>query len=499
MRPRRVLPLAALAACVLSGCVSMGGLAPGGRVHDADALATAASFAAVRVSPGAWPRRDWWTDLEAPALDGLIVEALQGNPDLDLAAARVRQAQARAAAADAARLPTLGANAGLATVHLPESLVPAPIGGSTETSAMVRLDANWEADLWGGQRAAYAAAVGSARAAEIDANAARLTLSVQVASAYAELAQAGTDRRIATAELERAQHTLSLVDQRVQAGIDSRLQLRRAEAAVPAARQEIEAANQRIDAARNALAALLGAGPDRGQAIALPEPLSPLDLALPSTLPSDLLARRPDLVAARWRVEAADRGVEAARTEFYPSFNVMAIVGSVAGSAGDLFTAASGLGLATPGFSLPLFDGGRLRANLDAADADYDLAVADYNSRVVAALREVADRVSAIRSLDVQAVQQADAVAAARSAYDLAQQRYGGGVGNLLDALDAQAVLFQTERRAAAIDAQRIEASIGLVQALGGGFDPADAGDLATLASSTSSPQPAADAAAQTD
>lgn len=262
--------------------------------------------------------------------------------------------------------------------------------------------------------------------------------------------------------------------------------MRQAEARVPAAQQQVQAAQQRIDAARTALAALVGKGPDRGLSIQRPQPLNPVALQLPGVLPSELLGRRPDIVAARWRVEAADKQIKVAKTRFYPSFNLTALAGVVAPNVGDLLKSSSTFAYIGPALSLPIFEGGKLRANLANTDAQYDLAVANYNQAVLDALRDVADQVNAVRSLAQQAHSQQQAVDTARSAFDLAQQRYRAGIGSYLDVLTAQSTLLQSQQQLAGLQSQQVQSSVRLSKALGGGFQPADA-DRAPIASHSDS------------
>jgi NodT family efflux transporter outer membrane factor (OMF) lipoprotein len=236
------------------------------------------------------------------------------------------------------------------------------------------------------------------------------------------------------------------------------------------AEQQAQAAQQQIDLARTALAALLGQGPDRGLDIARPTVLQAPTPAVPQVLPSELLGHRPDVVAARWRVEAASRGIDASKASFKPSINLSAIVGLASGGLSDLFSSDALLGLGGPAISLPIFDGGRLRGHLDASDADYDLAVANYNQSLVGALHEVTDALQTARSLDQQIETTQRALAAAKSAWDLAQTRYRAGLGTQLDVLAAQRPLLQLDQQIAALQAQRLNAGIDLDRALGGGL-----------------------------
>lgn len=469
----RLAPLLLAAALAAAGCASTHGLAPEARATDPDTLQAARTLAGAGagLSAAAFPERDWWKALGDPQLDALVDEALQGTPSLQAADARVREAQAQAALVDASHKPDLSASAQATAVQLPETVAPAPIGGELQKTGVLMLNFKWSPDLWGGQRAQYEAAVGQVRAAEVDAQAARLVLASNVARTYAALAQAHEAQDVANREIERSGGLLELGRQRVEAGLDNQLQLRQAESAIASARQQAQAAQQQIDALRNALAALLGQGPDRGLAIGRPRLLDAPAPGVPAVMPSELLGHRPDVVAARWRVEAAARGIDATKATFKPSINLSAIVGLAAPTLSDLFSSDALLGFGGPALSLPIFDGQRLRADLARSDAQYDLAVANYNQSLVGALREVADALQAARSLDAQAASATEARDAARRAFELANLRYKAGLGTQLDVLSAQRPLLQLEQQLAGLRAQRYAAAIDLDRALGGGLE----------------------------
>jgi NodT family efflux transporter outer membrane factor (OMF) lipoprotein len=454
----------------LAGCASTHGIAPQGKLLDADQLAASRSLGAV--SAAAFPQQDWWTTLGDPQLDALVNEALAGTPSLDAADARERQAIAQAGLADSTRKPQVGVGAQYSGLLIPESVAPEPLGGSYKGNFLLDLNLKYSFDLWGGKRAKWEAALGQARAAEVDAQAARLMLSSDIAHAYAALAQAFAVHDVAIADKDRSSHLLGLGRQRVKAGIDNQLQLRQAESSVASAQQQAQAARQQIDALRNAIAALLGKGPDRGLDINKPALLSAPSPGVPSLLPSELLGHRPDVVAARWRVEAARHGIKASEAAFYPTINLSAMIGLASGGLSDLFNSNSLLLQGGPAISLPIFDGGGLRNQLAKSDADYDLAVATYNQTLVAALREVADALQAARSLDAQIEWTLKARNAAQAALQLATTRYHAGLGTQLDVLAAQRPLLQFDQQLATLRAQRITATIDLDRALGGGLEP---------------------------
>ncbi len=458
---------------LLGACASTHDLQPQGRALDAATLQTQRSLAGVPVTPTAWPTQDWWKAFNDSQLDGLVDEALAGNPDLDAADARVRKAQALADVADAARKPSLGALAGAAGARIPKTLFPSPMGGHFGVTQYGILDFKWDFDVGDGKRAAWQAALGEARAREVEARAARLTLSANVVSAYATLANAYTQRDLAQQALQRAQTFGKLTAQRVAAGIDSRFQSAQIDSETADAAAQLAAADNDVRGSGIALAVLLGRGPDRVLDIARPQPLPATALALPSDLPADLLGRRPDVVAARWRVEAAAHKIKAAKATFLPDVSITALAGLVAGPGASLLQASAGLYSVAPALNLPIFEGGKLRANLAGEDADYDLAVAQYNKTVIGAINEVAERMDNLRALDAQSARERQSQASAQQAYDLAMQRYRGGVGNYLEALTVRAQLLDAEQRLAALHLQRASAAVQLIKALGGGFEPA--------------------------
>lgn len=464
-----LLATALAIALLATACASSGDIAPRGVMRDAGSLQSSGSLAGTRISDAAWPSERWWTAFGDPQLDALVDEALANAPSIEMADARTRKAIAQAGLANAARKPTLGAGAQVLGAQLPPALVGDEIGGDFNVVNVLTLSFAWNPDLWGVSRSKWQAAVGSARAAEVDAQSARVTLAANVARSYVGLARAFDAHDAANAEAARADALIALNQQRIKAGLDNTIALNQNRSAAAAARQQAQAAQHDIDSMRNALAALLGAGPDRGLEIARPMLKTP-GIALPSVLPSDLLARRADIVAARWRVEAAQHGIDASKAAFYPSINLSALAGLAAGNLGDLFGSDALLLNGGPALSLPIFEGGRLEQQLRSSDADRDLAVATYNETLVGAIRDVANAVQAARALDAQLASTTVARDAAAKAHALVLQRQRAGLATQLDVLAAQAPLLRLDQQLAALVAARRNASIDLDQALGGGI-----------------------------
>lgn len=472
---KRLLPLAAACALLLAGCASTEGLSTQGQLRDADSLPLEKSLASSQLTAAAWPSDHWWTAFGDAQLDALVEEALAGSPTLDASDARTRKAIAQAGLADAARKPSVGAGAQVLGLRIPETLAGEELGGDFSIANLLTLNLKYNPDVWGADKAKWQAALGNARASEVDAQAARLTLAANIARTYVALAQAFELQDAALAEAARSDALVKLNQQRIQAGLDNTIGLNQNRSASAGARQQAQAAQQQIDALRNALAALVGAGPNRGLGIARPRLAAP-EASAPSLLPSELLARRADIVAARWRVEAAQSGIDASKAAFYPTINLSLMAGLAAGNLGDLFGSDALLVNGGPALTLPIFEGGRLRNQLMVSHADYDLAVANYNQALLGAIREVADAVQETRALDTQITSMRVARDTAAKAHALVAQRYRAGLANQLDVLAAQKPLLQLDQQLAALSARRRTASIDLDQALGGGIAIASPG-----------------------
>ena len=350
-----------------------------------DSLASAQSFADAR---GTWPTEGWWRGLDDAQLDALIAEGLAGSPDLRIAAARVRAADALAQQAGAALLPRAGVEAGAggvqqsANMGYPPQFVPQGIQDTGHVAATLAFDL----DLWGRNRAALAAATSEAEAARVDAAQARLMLTTGIASAYADLAGYYRARDVARDAVRIRAESARLSADRTRAGLENQAAERQAESRAASARADLAALEEAIALTQGRIAALLGAGPDRGRAIARPV-LAATGIALPPDAGVELVGRRPDIVAARLRAEAAARRIDAARADFYPNISLSALVGLQSLGLSHLFDKGSDYGNGGVALSLPIFDSGRLRGRYRGARADYDLAVATYDRTLVAALR----------------------------------------------------------------------------------------------------------------
>ncbi|MYN11596.1 efflux transporter outer membrane subunit [Pusillimonas sp. TS35] len=458
---KAILPL--LLAATLSGCAA---ISPG----PAGTAQLEAARLGLQDSTIQWPAERWWHRYGDTQLGQLIDEALAGHPSMDAARARVDAANATVRGARAVQLPQANASFSATRQRFSSNYIyPPPFGGSMQTEANLRVDLSFDLDLWGRNRAHYAAAVSSAAAAQADAQLARNTLVYGVIQSYYNLQNALAQQDVLGRIVSQQQDVLDITRQRARAGLDTQIEVKQAAAAVSAARVELSQAATNATLLRNQLAALTGAGPQRGasiQAVKLASPPS----GTPALLPLALLARRPDIVAARERATAADSQVSAAKADFYPNVNLAAFAGFMSLGLSNLIEGASKTYGVGPVITLPLFHGGALNAQLDSRRADRELAITDYNQTLLGAVREVADATASIQALRQQAVDQSASLQAITSAYGLAVDRYKSGLGNFIQVLLAQnevqkQALLDTDLRARAyiLDAQ-------LATALGGGY-----------------------------
>jgi NodT family efflux transporter outer membrane factor (OMF) lipoprotein len=461
-----------LATLLATGACSVPNMGSMRQVAKPSDMAATQSFAAPE---RAWPSDAWWTQYGDPQLDSLVAEGLAASPDLRIAVARMNAAQAIARQTGSALYPKIAADGTVASekqsynMGFPREFLPQ---GWNDTGRAT-LGVNFDIDIWGRNRAALAAAKGEAEAARVDSAQARLVLVTGIATAYAELAGLYAQRDVIARTVEVRASFLDLAQQRVESGLDNQAPAELARAKLASARAELAALAESIGLVRNQLAALIGAGPDRGLSIERPGTALLHDFGLPDQLALDLIGRRPDIVSARFRVEAAARRVKVARADFYPNLNIMGLIGVQSLGIGNLTGNGSDYGRVGPALSLPIFSGGQLRGAYRQSRADYDRAVADYDRTLVGALRDVADAATSMRALAERQTQTNIAVQAAERGFQIAMDRYRGNLSTYLEALDAEDLLLQQRRADAMLKTRAFALDIQIVRGLGGGYaDP---------------------------
>jgi NodT family efflux transporter outer membrane factor (OMF) lipoprotein len=462
------------AAALLSACVATPKLAPPPTPLSAADVGPQQSLS----GPAAdWPKTGWWRAYGDPQLDALVDEGLRDAPSMAVAEARLRRAVALVGVASAAEWPSLNAGAAIAEAKPSyDTGLPTPpaLHGWNDTGRAA-LDFAYEFDFWGKTRAAVAAASSEARASDADLAAARLALSTAIAATYADLARLYADRDVLEDAVKVRDATLDVVRRRRAAGFDSDAELHQAEAGPPAGRAELAAVDEQIALVRFRLADLVGAPPDRGTAIARPATTAPKSFGLPADLPAQLIARRPDVVAARRRAEAAAGRVDVAHAQFYPNVNLVGLIGSQTLGISNLFASGAAVGSVGGAVGLPIFDGGRRRAGYRVARAEYDAAVAGYDAAVLQALEDVAGVAASERALAARLDESRAALTAAERGWELARRRYEAGAADYPSVLIAEDRMLAARRVVRALEARAFGLDVALVRALGGGWTEPEA------------------------
>ena len=440
--------------------------------------AAASDYASTQSFAGAdsrWPSETWWKKYSDSQLDALIGEGISGSPDLAAAAARFRTAQGFARQAGAALLPSLDATSSVDYQKQSQNVagrgVPVPTGWNATGTAAVSL--NFDLDLFGKNRAALRAARKDAEGARFEVEESRLLLTTGIASAYADLAALYAQRDSLSQALDIRQQTYNFVKARYDAGLETIDSVRQAEARIPQTKADLAATDEAIMLDKHALAALVGAGPDRALTIARPTVGALQAQGIPTDASINLIGRRPDVAAARTRVEAAAERIKEARAAFYPNINIGALIGLQSLGLGSLFDSGSKFASVSPAVTLPLFHGGALQGQYRGRRGQYDEAVAQYDGQVIQALRETADTLTSEQQLEERLGQSRIALAAYEDALRVARGRYEQGLTTYLTVLTAQESVVSARLVVAQLETRSFTLDVQLVRALGGGFDAA--------------------------
>jgi multidrug efflux system outer membrane protein len=413
-------------------------------------------------------RGEWWKLFHDSALDDLESRALAANQELRAAAARVEQARAAAGIARSNYWPQLAANGSVVREETSATIDNA-LHDQLTTTYRTPLGASWEIDLFGRVRHLTASARADAESSLAVFESVRLALTADVAANYFSLR--AVDRELAllrdTVALRR--RALDLVSARLRIGTAADFDVARAETELASTEAELSALANRRAALQNALAVLAGAA-----APAFELPLAPASTLvtpeIPPGLPAALLERRPDIAAAERALAAANARIGVAKAAFFPAISLTGAAGFASGDIDTLFKTDSRIWSIGPSLYLPIFQGGRNRANLERSRAAYDESVAAFRQRVLVAFREVQDALTATRFLAEQSAAQERALAGARRAAGLAQTRYDAGLVSYLEVIDAQRTSLATERASVQLEALRLNTSVALIKALGGGW-----------------------------
>lgn len=458
------------------------------------ALERPAPLDALQVAGGTWPQSTWWTIYGDPQLDQLIRLAMRGAADLQLASARVQTAESAMRVAAAQAGLSVNGSAQWSRQRLSENgILPTEfLGIGWYSQADIGVQLRYQLDWWGKRRAEVEAAVGELRAAAAQADAATLTIQHAVADTY--FAWLADRARLAVARdgLAAQERLAEIAQLRVRRGVDLPDQAQAALAQLAAAREQRAALEGAARVRLVGLAALVGVSMDQLPRLA-PRALPAVAQGLPPDASLDLIARRPDIVASRWQVQAALRRTDVARAEFLPDLSLTALAGLSSIDMGSLFDGGSRVFELTPAVHLPIFNSGLLRANHGVRRAQLDAAIASYRSTVLAAVRDVSSQALTAQMLAERRREQGQQLAAAQQLSASAASRVRQGVSDAREQLQAQLRLFSQRDSALQVDAQALATDLALVRALGGGYrDPTDG--LATASAPPQTPLAAASA-----
>lgn len=460
-------------AAALTGCAWFGELTPRARMHSLPQVET--TLESARASAGLdtpWPTLDWWTRFDTPQLNQLVETALADNPDFKAAVARLNQAQALVDAQAAEQYPTIDANVSFSAQRFSANSTQAKLAGEHFRQLLANpLVLRYHLDFWGRDQAALQAAVGRSFGVSAEIADAKLLLTATMAGAYFDARTAKAQLDIADTIADRRQTLLNQERIRLDNGLSSNGPLLQAKLALNLAHQSQASARAELGLRKNLLAALAGRGPDWSRDITVEAGVCNQPPPLPRDIPLHLLARRPDIAAARQYVEAAAEDIKVAETAFYPDINLIAFTGLHSVSLSDVLLQGSSLAYAVgPSIELPIFEGGRLRANLSFQQAAYDAAVERYNASLTHAVREVADALSRWREIDTAIAEQRQSVAEASEAERLTESLNRAGLADLGTLIQSQLASQQQRLRLAELEGDHCKAAVQIIKALGGGF-----------------------------
>ena len=476
LRPRPLSTLLLAGVLSLSACANFSGISPHAQALTPAQLnlqetGTSAGSGAAKTTISA----QWWESFGDAQLNRLVADALANSPSLRVAQSRLERVQAAQDSLRGTERPQLGASADLTRqLFTAKGIYPPPLAGSVREIGTLQLNASWELDFFGKNRAALNASLGQEQAALADAQAARMLLASSVTRTYFQLVRIQAQLGIAERTLAQRAQNRNLVQDRVTAGLDTQLELQQSAGALPEARLQIEILQEQKQLTLNALAALTSK-PNTAIAVDIPTQAAIKSVAIGTSMPIDLLARRPDIAAAQQRVRAASAEIDGAKAQFYPNINLVAFVGLSSIGFDRLTDAGAEQWGVGPAIRLPLFDGGRLRANLRGRTADLDAAVESYNSVVIEAVHDVADQIASTQAIQKQQTEQALTQANAETAYSIATQRYQAGLGTYLHVLAAETSVLVQRRQAADLQARMLDTQVQLMRALGGGYQDTSA------------------------
>lgn len=450
------------------------------RNHEAEVIETASVTSAIdsaletpTFSKGEWLSYNWWVLFEDEQLNEMMEIAIESNPDLMAAVSRVRASNEEAQKARAPLLPQFNVSFDDSYQHLskdelvrlPPSTVPAVVN-----EIHLALNFEYEIDLFGKNRSQYRAAIGLANAQAAEMSQSLLMITASLAEAYINYGANLMDLQINRDLVAARKLFLELTELRRDYGIDNEIAVDQAKAALLEGEKAVIEYEKEVELGASQLKILMGLSPDDPKEIDSPALSFDRPFPLPENIPINLLARRPDLMAQIWKVEAAAHLVKAAKAAFFPNINLKAFAGLQSLNWNNLFSVESFAGGINPAINLPLFTGGRLTAELKEGYANYDADVYDYNNMVLKAAKEVSDQIKILNLTTQQAKIESKAFMQVLHISELSLARYENGIDDYLTVLERQIAVMDEAVKEVEIQNKRYLSVLMLIKALGGGY-----------------------------
>jgi NodT family efflux transporter outer membrane factor (OMF) lipoprotein len=455
----------------LTGCVNYAGIHSNAKPTDNFMLHSSYSDQTPPQKKICCLTKNWWTRFKDPELNRLISVALCDSPTLQVAESRVREAQHIAELMGSNLFPSLNFDSEISRERITETgLLPPPLGGNTYTETNVALNFNYEFDFWGKNRQALASKISLANASKADYFQARLVLATAVASTYLQLQSNELQLKLSEAILQQQNELANIVVVRAQHGVESDIPVTSANADTQSLRISVSQLREQVKLSQHELAALIGKNPFTTVITARKFHYDPSLVVIPKVIPANLLARRPDLIAARMRAESAAHEINAAKARFYPNVNLLMFLSLQSFTLQKTFILPSrdnSVGLA---LDLPIFDAGARRANLSGKYAEYDEAISSYNNTILSGLHDVADQVSKLNSLSAQQRDQSGVLRDTLRNYQLTVARYHHGIVDYTDVLQIKTTLLRQQDQQVDLQTRHLQAMIAMIKALGGTY-----------------------------
>lgn len=411
----------------------------------------------------------WWARFNDPLLNQLLKEALENSPTVQIAAERVDKAKKIANEVGSALWPSLNLNATVVRQRFSQfGLAPPPFNGRTFNIGQVGLNFNYEIDFWNKNRQALAAKVSEHYAAKADLDAARLIISTAVANTYFLLKKNLYQYHLAQEALIQRQKMVTIIKYRVKHGLDSDIPLENVLADIQQYQLQLEFYRQAETMSRHKLAMLMGKNPLTTDIVVDGFVYKKYYVNLPSNIPANVLAKRPDIAASRLRIESAAHEINVAKARFFPNINLMALFSYQSLGLGHLFDVQSQNNYGGPAIDLPIFDAGARRANLGVKNAEYDIALSSYNQTILTALREVADQAIILNSLNSQVLAQTHELRAIEENYKLIYARYTHGITGYTSVLQSKDAVLKQRSKQVEYQGRQLIALVDMIKALGG-------------------------------